>query len=146
EKELALKIRNQWIFGLITLAVIIGLIGFLLYKQQVLKNIKQQKDNELKLAMGKIEYQNRLQEQRLSISRDLHDNIGAQLSFIVSAIDTIKYYISDKNEQLTGRLSNISAFAKETIQELRDTIWAMNKPGITIKDLQGRIANFMEKA
>src|SRR5690606_39925992 len=132
EKELALKIRNQWIFGLVALAVIIGLIGFLLYKQQLLKNIQQKKDNELKLALEKIESQNKLQEQRLSISRDLHDNIGAQLSFIVSAIDTIKYYVSDKNEQLTSRLDNVSVFAKETIQELRDTIWAMNKPGITI--------------
>lgn len=146
EKELALKIRNQWIFGLVALAVIIGLIGFLLYKQQILKNIKQQKDNELKLALEKIESQNKLQEQRLSISRDLHDNIGAQLSFIVSAIDTIKYYVADKNEQLTGRLSNVGIFAKETIQELRDTIWAMNKSGITVKDLQSRIANFIEKA
>lgn len=138
--------RNFWIFGLVTLAVIVGLIGFLLYKQQVLKNIRQQKDNELQLALGKIESQNRLQEQRLAISRDLHDNIGAQLSFIVSAIDTIKYYVSDKNEKLTGKLDNIAAFAKETIQELRDTIWAMNKPGITLKDLQSRIANFIEKA
>lgn len=146
EKELALKIRNQWIFGLVALTVIIGLIGFLLYKQQILKNIKQQKDNELKLALEKIESQNKLQEQRLSISRDLHDNIGAQLSFIVSAIDTIKYYVADKNEQLTGRLNNIGTFAKETIQELRDTIWAMNKSGITTEDLQSRIANFIEKA
>lgn len=138
--------RNFWIFGLVTLAVIIGLIGFLLYKQQVLKNIRQQKDNELKLALEKIETQNRLQEQRLAISRDLHDNIGAQLSFIISAIDTIKYYVSDKNEQLTERLNNIGTFAKETIQELRDTIWAMNKSGINLNDLQSRIANFIEKA
>lgn len=146
EQQLALKIRNQWIFGLVSLALIIGLIGFLLYKQQVLKNIKQQKDNELKLALEKIASQNKLQEQRLSISRDLHDNIGAQLSFIVSAIDTIKYYISDKNNQISDRLDNVGAFAKETIQELRDTIWAMNKTGITIKDLKARIANFIEKA
>ncbi len=146
DHQLALKNRNFWIFGLTALAVIIGLIGFLLYKQQVLKNTKQQKDNELKLALEKIESQDKLQEQRLSISRDLHDNIGAQLSFIVSAIDTIKYYITDKNDQLTYRLDNIGTFAKETIQELRDTIWAMNKSGITIKDLQARIANFIEKA
>src|SRR5690606_35314151 len=101
---------------------------------------------DLKLALEKIESQNHLQEQRLAISRDLHDNIGAQLSFIVSAIDTIKYYIADKNEKLTGKLDNIGAFAKETIQELRDTIWAMNKAGITLADLQSRIANFIEKA
>lgn len=146
EKELALKIRNQWIFGLIALAIIISLFGFILYKQQVLKNIKQQKDNELLLALEKIESQNQLQEQRLTISRDLHDNIGAQLSFIVSAIDTIKYYISDTNEPVSNKLTSIGTFAKETIQELRDTIWAMNKPTITIKDLKSRVANFMEKA
>ncbi|SHJ21160.1 sensor histidine kinase [Flavobacterium haoranii] len=146
EKELALEIRNQWIFGLIALAIIIGLLGFILYKQQVLKNIKQQKDNELLLALEKIESQNQLQEQRLTISRDLHDNIGAQLSFIVSAIDTIKYYISDTNEPVSNKLTSIGTFAKETIQELRDTIWAMNKPTITINDLKSRIANFMEKA
>lgn len=146
ENDLRLKRRNQWIFGLISLAIIVSLLGFIVYKQQVLKNIKQHKDNELKLALEKIENQNRLQQQRLSISRDLHDNIGAQLSFIVSAIDTIKYYASDSNGLLTNRLDTIGTFAKETIQELRDTIWAMNKAGISIKDLQSRIANFIEKA
>ncbi|HRN73322.1 MAG TPA: tetratricopeptide repeat protein [Ginsengibacter sp.] len=146
DHQLVIKDRNLWIFGLVALALIIGLIGFLLFKQQVLKNIKQQKDNELKLALERAGNQNRLQEQRLSISRDLHDNIGAQLSFIVSAIDTIKYYRKEKDDLITNRLDNIGAFAKETIQELRDTIWAMNKSGIAIKDLQSRIANFIEKA
>jgi signal transduction histidine kinase len=146
QQQAKLTNRNFWIFGLAALAVIIGLMGFLFYKQQVLKNLRQKQDNELKLALQKIENQNKLQEQRLSISRDLHDNIGAQLSFIISAIDTIKYYVNDKDENLIGRLSNIGSFAKETIQELRDTIWAMNKQGITIKDLESRIVNFIEKA
>lgn len=146
QQQAKLTNRNFWIFGLAALAVIIGLMGFLFYKQQVLKNLRQKRDNELKLALQQIENQNKLQEQRLSISRDLHDNIGAQLSFIISAIDTIKYYVKDKDENLIGRLSNIGSFAKETIQELRDTIWAMNKQDITIKDLESRIANFIEKA
>src|SRR5690606_28412310 len=42
DHQLALKNRSFWIFGLGALAVIVGLIGFLLYKQQALKNIKQQ--------------------------------------------------------------------------------------------------------
>jgi signal transduction histidine kinase len=146
EHELSLKSRNLWIFGLSSLVIIIALIGFLLYKQQTLKNIKQQKNSELRLAMEKIKNQNRLQEQRLAISRDLHDNIGAQLSFIVSAIDTVKYFMTDKNEQVTNRLDNIGSFAKDTIQELRDTIWAMNKSGVSIKELQARTANFIGKA
>jgi signal transduction histidine kinase len=52
----------------------------------------------------------------------------------------------DKNEQLANRLDKIGTFAKDTIQELRDTIWAMNKSGVTINDLQSRIVNFIEKA
>lgn len=146
QQKAKITVKNFWIFGLVTLAVILGLIGFLLYKQQVLKNLRQQKDNELNLALEKIETQNKLQTQRVAISRDLHDNIGAQLSFIVSAVDTLKYYIPEKDNQVTHRLDHIGAFAKETIQELRDTIWAMNKSGITIADLQARIANFIEKA
>jgi len=146
ENELRLKNRNEWIVGLSSLVMIIGLIGFFVYKQQVLKNIKQQQENELNLALEKIENQNQLQAQRMSISRDLHDNIGAQLTFIISAIDTIKYYIKDKEEHVTSRLDNIGEFAKETIWELRDTIWAMNKSSITIEDLKTRISNFLEKA
>lgn len=146
ENELRLKNRNEWILGLSSLAMIIGLIGFFVYKQQVLKNIKQQQENELNLALEKIENQNQLQAQRMSISRDLHDNIGAQLTFIISAIDAIKYYIKDKEEHVTSRLDNIGEFAKETIWELRDTIWAMNKSSISIEDLKIRISNFLEKA
>ncbi|MFN3664594.1 MAG: sensor histidine kinase [Sediminibacterium sp.] len=138
--------RNFWIFGLTALVLIIVLIGFILYKQQVLKRMKLQRDNEIGLALKKIETQQKLQEQRLAISRDLHDNIGAQLSFIIAAIDTIRYYVKDKDENLVNKLDNIASFSKDTIQELRDTVWAMNKQGITIKDLQSRIEKFSDNA
>jgi signal transduction histidine kinase len=75
----------------------------------------------------------------------LHDNIGAQLTFIISSIDNLKYAfkIPDK---LGEKLKNISEFTSTTIYELRDTIWAMNKSEITFEDLQIRISNFIEKA
>lgn len=145
ENELRIKSRNLWIFGLSALAVTLSLIGFLLYKQQVLKNLKQQQDSEIQLAVEKIESQHKLQEQRLLISRDLHDNIGAQLSFIISTIETIRYHVNDKDGSVSEQLSAISSFAKETIQELRDTVWAMNKAGISITDLHSRIMNFIER-
>ena len=44
------------------------------------------------------------------------------------------------------KLSSISDFTKETINELRDTIWAMNKSEISLEDLQARISNFVDKA
>ncbi len=146
EQELVIQSKNYQIYGIIGLALILGLIGYLFYNQQKLKNKQLLKENELKDALIKIETQNRLQEQRLRISRDLHDNIGAQLTFIISSIDNLKYGFDIKDETLKTKLDSISAFTSETIYELRDTIWAMNKNEISFEDLQSRISNYIDKA
>ncbi len=146
EKDLEVRRKNTFIFGSLGLALVLGLLGYLLYNQQKLKNRQLQKEGELKTALAKIETQNKLQEQRLRISRDLHDNIGAQLTFIISSIDNLKFGFTDIGEKLGNKLSGISAFTSQTIYELRDTIWAMNKENITFEDLQARIANFIEHA
>ncbi|WP_161791975.1 tetratricopeptide repeat-containing sensor histidine kinase [Psychroserpens jangbogonensis] len=146
EQKLTIQQKNYQVYGLLGLALILGLIGYLFYNQQKLKNKQLQKENELKDALIKIETQNRLQEQRLRISRDLHDNIGAQLTFIISSIDNLKYGFDIKDEKLTSKLNKISEFTSETIYELRDTIWAMNKNEISFEDLQCRISNYIDKA
>lgn len=146
EQKLTIQQKNYQLYGLIGLAFILGLIGYLFYNQQKLKNQQLQKENELKDALVKIETQNKLQQQRLQISRDLHDNIGAQLTFIISSIDNLKYGFDIKDDKLNHKLSAISTFTSSTIYELRDTIWAMNKNDITLEDLQVRISNFIDKA
>lgn len=146
ERELQIKNKNTQflILGLISLALLC--IIYLVYRQQKLKIKQQEQEFELKSAIAKIETQNKLQEQRLTISRDLHDNIGSQLTFIISSVDNIKYAFDIQNAKLDKKLSGISDFAKSTIIELRDTIWAMNKSQITFEDLQTRIHNFIDKA
>lgn len=145
EKELSLSKKNYYILGLLALALILSLLGYLLYSQQKLKNRQLKKENQLKDALVKIETQSRLQNQRLRISRDLHDNIGAQLTFIISSLDNLKYGFK-LPEKLNDKLKNISEFTTTTIYELRDTIWAMNKSEISFEDLQTRISNFIDKA
>ncbi|MGL2966514.1 tetratricopeptide repeat-containing sensor histidine kinase [Flavobacterium sp. XGLA_31] len=142
------EIKKKNIQAIVLAVVILGIliVSYLVYQQQKLRNKQQQQEFELKSAIAKIETQNRLQEQRLQISRDLHDNIGSQLTFIISSIDNIKYAFNLKNDRLDGKLSTISSFAKATIIELRDTIWAMNHSQITFEDLQTRLHNFVEKA
>ena len=146
EHKLTIQQKNYQLYGLVGVVLVLGLMGYLLYSQQKLKNRQLQKENELKGALLKIETQNRLQEQRLRISRDLHDNIGAQLTFIISSIDNLKYGFDIKDDALNSKLNAISEFTSATIYELRDTIWAMNKNEISLEDLQTRISNFVEKA
>ncbi len=146
QKDAEAKQKNSYLIGLSIVAFLTALIGFLIYRQQKLKNTQQAQEYKLKKAIIKIENQNKLQEQRLNISRDLHDNIGAQLTFIISSVDNIKYAFDITNEKLDNKLTNISSFAKDTIIELRDTIWAMNSNEISFDDLEIRINNYIEKA
>ena len=146
EKDLEAKKRKVIILVLALSIFFIALLGYLIYRQQKLKNKQQTQEYELKQAILKIENQNKLQEQRLSISRDLHDNIGSQLTFIISSVDNVKYGFDIQNDKLNSKLTNISSFAKDTIVELRDTIWAMNSNEISYQDLENRIHNFIEKA
>ena len=146
EKELAIQNRNLYAILLASALLILGIIFFAIYKKNQFKRKQLQKEIDLKDALATIKTQNRLQEQRLKISRDLHDNIGSQLTFIISSIDNLKFVSKDANETLKEKLANISSFTGDTIHQLRDTIWAMNKSEISIEDLHARVLSFIEKA
>ena len=146
EQELKIQRRGYTIWGIGLLALATTLLGYLFWNQQKLKTHQLEKESELKSALSQIETQNRLQEQRLAISRDLHDNIGAQLTFIISSLDNLKYGMSSENVQLNEKINLIGEFTRDTINELRDTIWAMNHSEISFDDLRTRITNFIEKA
>lgn len=145
-KENELKEKKTQFLVLTLISISLLVIVFLIYKQYRFKIHQQMQEFELREAIAAIETQNKLQEQRLQISRDLHDNIGSQLTFIISSVDNIRYAFDKTNQQLENKLSGISDFARTTIVELRDTIWAMNKSKITFEDFQTRLSNFVEKA
>ena len=146
KKELQIKNKNTQFQILILISLALISIGYLIYRQQRLKNTQQEQEFQLKSAIKEIETQNQLHEQRLSISRDLHDNIGAQLTFVISSIDNLKFANQITDNKIVNQLTKISDFTKATIIELRDTIWAMNKDEFSFDDLRSRIFNFIEKA
>jgi len=134
-------------FGFLILAIItvlILIIASIIYRQQKYKNNELVEKNKLQKLIADEKLKNELNEERLRISRDLHDNIGSQLTFITSSVENIKYL--NKDTKVTPRLSQISDFTKNTINQLRDTIWAMNKSAISMDDLHKRILNFVNQA
>ncbi|MDP3313678.1 sensor histidine kinase [Lutibacter sp.] len=148
QKEQLLKneiqIKNKNLFAILLAAglLILGIITFGLFKRHQHKRREYLNQLELK----EVQTYSKLQDQRLRISRDLHDNIGSQLTFIISSIDNLNFLTKKSNEKLRMKLSEINEFASSTITQLRDTIWAMNKNEITFEDFQGRILTFIEKA
>lgn len=145
-KEFKIKQRNNQLLLLALFLVASLLITFFIYKQQKWKEQQLINENKLQEAMYQMETQKQLQVQRSNISRDLHDNIGAQLTFIISSLRNIKYLFSEEQPKLNNKIEEIAGFAQYTITELRDTIWAMNLSKITIEDIQSRLYNFLDKA
>jgi len=142
EKEMIARNRVYWIIGLAVLVLLLAVLGYLVYDRQRSRNEVQRREFELKQARAEVEAQNRLREQRLKISRDLHDNIGSQLTYIITSINMLKSTLGDRPEQ-QQKLDNIGVFTRQTIKELRDTIWAMNQNSISLETLQGRMAGII---
>jgi signal transduction histidine kinase len=145
ESKIEIQQKNLLLYGAVAGIILLGLIGYLVYNQQRTKNNKLKKEMELKTALARIETQNKLEEQRLRISRDLHDNIGSQLTFVISSLQFIQYQKKLKIEEIKSRVNDIGNFTQQTIHELRDTIWAMNKEKIELSDLISRLKNFVNQ-
>jgi signal transduction histidine kinase len=141
KNELVIKTKNLYAILLGSGLLIFSIVSLGLYKRQQHK--KREFNNQLQLKEAQT--YNKLQDQRLRISRDLHDNIGSQLTFIISSIDNLKFLTDANNEKLKNKLSEINQFATGTIGQLRDTIWAMNKNEISFDAFQSRVLSFIEK-
>ncbi|WBL42748.1 sensor histidine kinase [Algoriphagus halophytocola] len=145
ENELLVKNRNNQVLLLVVFLLIILGVAFFIYYRQKSKNRHLEQEAKLQQIYAEQETQKKLHEQRNRISSDLHDNIGAQLTFIVSSLDNLKFMELSK-ESMASKIDQISAFTVETVNELRDTIWAMNKDNISLQDLETRLSTLISKA
>lgn len=138
KSDLALKKRDIILLAGGGMAALFLVIGFVVFRDQRLKAQAQKREAALQRAMIEAKAQESLKEQRIRIARDLHDNIGSQLTYITSIIESAKKGIDQGEAYITGKLVQMGQFAIVTISELRDTIWAMNKDEISLIDIQER--------
>jgi signal transduction histidine kinase len=128
--------QTNWFYALITISsifIVIGAIYFYTYQQK-------------KELRRKLEMQRRLEEERLRISRDLHDHVGAQLSYLISNLDWMVSHPDaiDKSEELK-RLANLSETGKQAILTLRQTIWALNNTELSVEEFSDKFKTFAMK-
>jgi signal transduction histidine kinase len=85
----------------------------------------------------RIETDQRLQKERERIARDLHDNVGSQLAYIINSLDDTP---AAADEVLTSeRTSHLREFTKQTINQLRETIWAIRQENISVGELVTKV-------
>lgn len=134
EEQSQLEIRQREakqkiVLGLITFGIIMLIILFLSQLR------KRRKEMEHKLA-----------SQRDRISRELHDNVGSQLSYITGNIDWLidsKGFLSPEEE--AKKLSIVSETSKNIVSDLRETIWVIKKESIRLDELSDKLKSHLQE-
>lgn len=94
----------------------------------------------------KLQIQKQLEDERIRISRDLHDNVGAQLSYLITNMEWMAEHTDEisKYEEVK-RLNALTESGREAIQTLRHTIWAISQHELTIDDFADRFKQYTLK-
>lgn len=124
--------RTLWIGGLtISLVFLSGIVAFLLLRR---KSARQK---------AEIEQLKSLEKERSRIARDLHDNLGAELSIISARLDQQIYNSTAPAEQEV--LQRISNLAKDANSSLRETVWSIHQKEISLQELHDKVFDYCAK-
>ncbi len=143
KKEKALAVSNMQLsqrnnqllyagFGLFILCTIVVTVVW----QAKSKRSKLEYQNSYKLQLARAEARNELQDEKLRISRELHDNIGSQLTFINSSFQNLNM----DNDVLT----ETRKITQNTIAELRRTVWLINKQEVELEEFIIKLRDYIK--
>ncbi|MDQ3108843.1 MAG: tetratricopeptide repeat protein [Bacteroidota bacterium] len=115
-------------------------IFFLVFRNVKIK-AKAKKEQEITKAVFASE-----QKERIRISRDLHDNVGTQLSLISNDIEWITHPLKSLTEtEKAEKMEFIAGASKEVINTLRETIWALNKEEVSFEEFADKLKAHVQK-
>ncbi len=82
-----------------------------------------------------------VQDERARISRDLHDHVGAQLSTLLADVELARLERGTAPVTAeTDALGAVEADARETMAQLRESIWALGETDVTLGAFRDRLA------
>lgn len=100
----------------------------------------------LSLALGDrinlVKAEKALERER--ISRDLHDNVGAQLSAVLYGLQLAESGLHERPE-LRSRIHNLQDDVRSTMTQLRETIWALHHPQLTVQQMTEHLQTYMQR-
>jgi signal transduction histidine kinase len=96
---------------------------------------------EKQLAIEKLHSQKEMLNERLRISRELHDDIGSTLGSISIYSEVIKNR-SKKNENADEAIAKMGNASRELIDKMSDIVWSTNPNNESFEQLQNRMQAF----
>ena len=81
-----------------------------------------------------------VQKEKQRLSRDLHDNLGSQITWLSNNITQLERAEEEK-QPVEKKLSQLKEGTGELMQTLRETIWILNKDKISCVDLFDKVVS-----
>lgn len=132
-QELKVQERNNQLILATAVVIFIAIGGLIVYRNQHMK----QQGLQLKAELAEARTINAIQDERLRISQELHDNIGSQLTFVNASIETLEKSGND------NRFSDIKKLTTSAIHELRKTVWLINKQSATVDEFVIKLREYI---
>ena len=142
EQELEITKRNNLLYISLALFALALISFFGIYRRQRLKQELLNKEMILKEQRAQQEMQEKIQSERLRLSRDLHDSLGAELTLISSKADSEAYVRDDASK---GSFEQIGEISRNASNILRDTIWAIRKDTLDVEEFVGKLMQFIHR-
>jgi signal transduction histidine kinase/ligand-binding sensor domain-containing protein len=92
-----------------------------------------------KRRLLELELDNRLRSEKERIARDLHDNIGSKLVSLSLAFNQVVKQYDIEATVAEGIFNDVNI----TVNELKDTIWAIQKEGVSINEFCDKLTNLI---
>lgn len=131
-QQLTLTKRTNIIFIIIGLFIVVVVFSYLIFDKYRLKQ-------QSKIKLATAETRNQVQAEKLRISRELHDNIGAQLSFINGSIQSLALADSEN-----WKLQQTQLVTQNTIKELRSTVWLINQQEFYLEEFVVKLREYLK--
>lgn len=134
----SLQIQRQRLYLIVAIVVLLFLTTLVVFIFRSRKQAasKLRLESQLKEESIKRLASESMQKEKARISRDLHDNVGGQLSYVLYSLDGF----DDDDKMKRAELSkNINESIRTVVGNLRETIWVLNDESISIQDLSDRL-------
>ncbi|HKC35589.1 MAG TPA: two-component regulator propeller domain-containing protein [Chitinophagaceae bacterium] len=95
--------------------------------------------NRYRKRLRQLQMAQEIQKEKQRLSRDLHDNLGSQITWLSNNISQLEK--AEQQEVADKRINQIKEGTGELMQTLRETIWILNKDKISCVDLFDKVVS-----
>lgn len=122
--------------------LLFGLVGF----GGLVASVRYVSRRKLLRRVKELEWNEKIQHERQRISKDLHDNVGVQMTNLISGLEISRQYVKKENvTEAQKLLKTLDTDARKVMSELRETIWVLHQEEVSMQDFCRHLRSYFNR-